>query len=46
MAAAEQFSYVVVDPALGAASALPYVPITLQREDQSVTVSALVDSDP
>ena len=44
MAAAQQFSYVEVDPSLGTASALPYVPITLQRPQQSVTKSALVDS--
>ncbi|MEX2306414.1 MAG: hypothetical protein WD738_02415 [Pirellulales bacterium] len=44
MAAAQQFPYVAVDPSLGAASALPYVPLTLQRAELSVTVSALVDS--
>ena len=44
MAAAQQFPYVEVDPALGEASALPYVPLTLERGERSVTVSALVDS--
>jgi len=44
MAGAQQYPYVEVDPSLGAASALPYIPLTLQRAENSVTVSALVDS--
>lgn len=44
MAIAEQFPYVEVDPSLGEASALPYVPLTLERANRSVAVSALVDS--
>jgi len=40
----QRFPYVQVDPSLGAASALPYVPITLTRGEQEVAASALVDS--
>lgn len=40
----ERFDYVEADPALGSASALPYVPITLQYGDREIKVSGLVDS--
>ena len=36
---AHRFPYVQVDPALGAASALPYVPITLTHGQQEITAS-------
>lgn len=41
---AHRFPYVQVDPSLGAASALPYMPITLIRGQQEIAASALVDS--
>ena len=41
---AHRFPYVEVDPSLGAASALPYMPITLTHGQQEIAVSALVDS--
>ena len=44
MSKAQEFPYVEVDPSLGAASALPYVPLTLEYEGRVVSVSALVDS--
>jgi len=44
MAEAQQFPYVEIDPSLGAASALPYVPLTLEHQGNVVSVSALVDS--
>ncbi len=44
MAKAQRFSYVEVDPSLGAASALPYAPLELKLDGNSVSVSALVDS--
>jgi hypothetical protein len=40
----ERFEYVEADPTLGSASALPYMPITLQFGGHEVRVSALVDS--
>jgi hypothetical protein len=40
----ERFPYVEADPSLGAASALPYVPITLAYERRDILVSGLVDS--
>lgn len=40
----ERFEYIEVDPLLGSASALPYVPITLQYGDLAIRVSGLVDS--
>ena len=40
----QRFPYVEIDPSLGAASALPYAPITLVREGSAANVSALVDS--
>jgi hypothetical protein len=44
MADAQRFPYVEIDPSLGAASALPYVPITLELNGNVANVSALVDS--
>lgn len=44
MPEAQRFPYVEADPSLGAASALPYAPITLEREGNAANVSALVDS--
>lgn len=40
----QRFPYVELDPSLGAASALPFAPITLEREENVANVSALVDS--
>jgi hypothetical protein len=42
--AAERFAYVEVDPTLGSASALQYVPILLRYGDREMSVSGLVDS--
>ena len=39
-----RFPYVEIDPSLGAASALPYAPITLELGGNVANVSALVDS--
>ncbi len=39
-----RFPYVEIDPAFGAASALPYLPLTLELEGKVVSVSGLVDS--
>jgi len=39
-----RFPYVEIDPSLGAASALPYVPLTLELNGNTANVSALVDS--
>lgn len=39
-----RFPYVEVDPSHGAASTLPYMPITLSHGRQESEVSALVDS--
>lgn len=44
MAQAEMFPFVVADPAFGEASRLPYMPITLQLQGQSLSVSALLDT--
>ncbi len=41
---ARRFPYVEVDSSLGAASALPYMPITLALGEQEIVASALVDS--
>jgi hypothetical protein len=41
---AQRFPYVQIDPSLGAASALPFVPITLAYGQQRVSASGLVDS--
>ncbi len=40
----QRFPYVQVDPSLGAASALPYMPITLTYGQNEIAASALVDS--
>jgi len=40
----QRFPYVQVDPSLGSASALPYVPLTLEYGGSTVSVSGLVDS--
>ncbi len=40
----ERFAYVEVDPSLGAASALPYVPIVFGHGEREMAVSGLVDS--
>ncbi|MBC8869002.1 MAG: retroviral-like aspartic protease [Planctomycetes bacterium] len=44
MPEAQRFPYVDIDPSLGAASALPYVPITLEFRGNTASISALVDS--
>lgn len=44
MPAAEQYPYVEMDPASGAASRLPYLPITLTLNPRRVSVSGLIDS--
>lgn len=44
MAQAEVFPFLVTDPAFGEASRLPYMPITLQLQGQSLSVSALLDT--
>ncbi|NKC13177.1 MAG: retroviral-like aspartic protease [Gammaproteobacteria bacterium] len=40
----QRFPYVEIDSSLGAASALPYAPITLELDGNTADVSALVDS--
>jgi hypothetical protein len=44
MANAIQFPYTVINPALGASSSLPYLPLTLTHQQHSMPVSGLVDS--
>ncbi|MDA1233047.1 MAG: retroviral-like aspartic protease [Planctomycetota bacterium] len=44
MQEAQWFPYVEIDPSLGAASSLPYAPITLKLVGNVASVSALVDS--
>lgn len=44
MAQAEVFPFVVADPVAGEASRLPYLPITLQFQGSSLSVSALLDT--
>lgn len=44
MAQAEEFSFVVADPAFGEASRLPYMPISLQLQERPLAVSALLDT--
>jgi hypothetical protein len=41
---AEQYPYVVMDPASGATSLLPFLPIKLELRGQAVPVMGLVDS--
>ena len=43
MAEAQQFPYVEIYPSLGAASALPYVPLALEHQGNVASVSALMD---
>ena len=38
----EQYPYVVVDPAAGAAGQMPYLPLVLSLGGRSVTVSGLL----
>lgn len=40
----ERFRYIEMDPSLGAASALPYLPMVLQYGESELPVSGLVDS--
>ena len=44
MARAEAFPFIVADAAFGEASRLPYMPITLQLQGRSLSVSALLDT--
>ncbi|HUG68803.1 MAG TPA: hypothetical protein VMM76_13735 [Pirellulaceae bacterium] len=44
MSEAQRFPYIEIDPSLGAASALPYVPLVLELDANVASVSALVDS--
>jgi hypothetical protein len=44
MSDAKRFPYLEIDPSLGVASALPYVPMTLEHGGNLASVSALVDS--
>ena len=44
MPEAQRFPYVEIDPSLGAASALPYVPLALELDGNIISISALVDS--
>jgi len=39
-----RFPYVEVDPSLGAASAMPYLPIVLEYHQQRISTIGLVDS--
>ena len=41
---AQRFPYVEIDSSLAAASAMPYVPITLGYGQREVSASGLVDS--
>ena len=44
MPQAERYPFVAMDPTLGAASLLPYLPITLTFRQQPVSAMGLVDS--
>ena len=44
MARAEAFPFIVADAAFGEASRLPYMPITIQLQGRSLSVSALLDT--
>ena len=44
MADSQRFPYVEIDATLGVASALPYVPLTLELAGYSASVTGLVDS--
>jgi hypothetical protein len=39
-----QFPYTIINPALGESSSLPYLPLTLQHQQQIVAATDLVDS--
>ena len=41
---AEQYPYVEIDPALGAASRLPYLPLSLSSQGRTITALALLDT--
>jgi len=44
MLEAQSFPYVEINPSLGAASALPHVPLMLELDDKVASVSVLADS--
>ena len=44
IASAERYPYVEMNPAAGAASRLPYLPVTLALHQESIFVSGLLDS--
>jgi aspartyl protease len=44
MSQAEQYPFVTMDPTLGAASLLPYLPVMLTFRQRSVSVMGLLDS--
>lgn len=44
MSKALQIPYTIINPALGASSSLPYLPFTLQQQQDTVAVTGLVDS--
>jgi len=44
MPQAERFSFVEMEPSLGEASRLPYLPITLTLQGRSVAVRGLLDT--
>lgn len=41
---AQRFSFTEIDESLGAASSLPYLPLTLSYQDPSLSVSGLLDT--
>ena len=41
---AQRFSFTEIDESLGAASTLPYLPLTLSYQDTSLSVSGLLDT--
>jgi hypothetical protein len=41
---AQRFAFTEVDKTLGAASSLPYLPLTLSYQDRSLSVSGLLDT--
>jgi hypothetical protein len=40
----QRFQYLEIDPSLGPASTLPYLPLRLEYQQKDTTVSALIDS--
>jgi hypothetical protein len=40
----ERYPFVITDPALGPASSLPYLPVELRNQQQTVSAMGLVDS--